>query len=290
MSALPQTTTTYLLPRDGEIKKQIPKALAVLYCATAYDIARYIYKRLPTDSDLHVVRRAISMHLPQVPEDPGAKPSKKKQRPPVKHPKIKQHDFHGKERIFGLTKYGAAFMRDKGYEDARDFEIRDLDHEHDLTLIQLAFIEFTRDLHLKLDWKRPIVNYKKRINPDAVATIQGETWELRFIIEVERQTFNENYMKKAKKFMSVFDTDEAEELFGDRKFRVLFATESDQKARTVLKHYHEEYNHKMFWLTTIPLLATIPSAAIFQTPKDYTAINPLTGQPYVYSFLDIFPK
>lgn len=127
--------------------------------------------------------------------------------------------------------------------------------------------EFCDARGCKLNWKRPVVDNQNPVNPDAVATITTPEGNYVFIIEIERQSFSENHLKKAKRYFSLFGRPEARELFGAEKFRVIFLVETDLRADTILKKLKAEYSYRMFWISTFSRFQDLNNAD-FRTPKD----------------------
>ena len=224
-----------------------------MYCATPKDLARYLRGRVPTVTDIRSIRATID-HL--------------------EHHSPTHHFFESKQffsttHIYGLSEYGARYAREiMGIDTARAFEIRDLEHEHLLTLFHIHLREFAARHKLGFTWKQELVDYKKPINPDAIATLTSPAGTLTYLIEPERQSFSPNLLKKAKKYFEVFGKPEAKKLFGAEKFRVIFVLMTERKRQSVLEKFAAEYPYKMFWLTTTDLFQKDMGGEIFSTPKD----------------------
>jgi hypothetical protein len=237
------------------------EAVADLYCATPSDIARWLRGTEPQDTYVRSVRYSLQSLM--------ANP---------RTPYLRKYRF-GTTSLYGLSQAGAAFTRHRGVAEARHFGIRDFEHEHILTLIHIALREFCVAHGFRLQWQQPLLDFSKQINPDAIVTVTTAKGAYTFCIEVERQSFSENHLKKAKKYHDVFGTPEALTLIGAEKFYAVFATETYRKATTVLEKLGAQYPYRMFWVTTSELLATKLDAAIFRTPKDYKTTS--------YSLLDL---
>jgi hypothetical protein len=239
------------------------EALADLYCARTKDIARYVRNRIPTVNDLRATLATLEIlqHFDR------------------KNLIIKKKIF-GIGNVYGLSQSGVNFASDKmGIITAREFEIRDIEHELLITSFHIHLREFARRNNYEFTWEQEAIDHKKLINPDAIATLTTPKGTFYFCIEPERQKFNENFLKKAKKYFTVFRKPEAEELFGSKEFRVIFIVDTERKRQTVLQKFAEEYPYKMFWVTTVPLFQHDIAGQIFKTPKDYRTNS--------YSFLDI---
>jgi hypothetical protein len=229
-------------------KKKVLEALGFLYCATPKDIARFIRRRIPTVHDVRSVRATLKYLL--------------ENKSPLVLRKLYVTSY-----LYGLTESGARFDRGRGVEGARKFAVRDFDHEHLLTLAQLSLQEFCDAHACTLNWKRPVVDNHSPVNPDAIATVTAPEGSYVFVIEIERQSFNENHLKKAKRYVSVFGRPEAKELFGAEKFRVIFLVETDLRADTIVRKLRAEYPYRMFWVSTFTRFQDLRNPE-FRTPKD----------------------
>jgi len=231
-------------------------ALGDLYCATPRDLARYIRHQEPTDNDLRSTRATIK--------------------------NIYEHDdratfltqkhffFNSATSLFGLSSHGAYFAKDiMGIDNAREFEIKDAEHEHLITRFHIALRELAAKNNWQLEWKQQAVVADRLINPDAIATLTTEKGAFTFCIEPERQSFTENHLKKAKKYHSVFGKPECKALFGADKVRVIFIVLSERKRQTMLEKFAEEYPYRMFWFTTVDAFTEDIGGEIFKTPKDF---------------------
>jgi hypothetical protein len=181
---------------------------------TPKDIAWYVRGHEPTLTDIQNIRNTI-LHIEEYFSP---------------HTFFLSKEFYSRTRLYSLADYGAKYAREIiGIDTVRAFEIRDLEHEHLLTLFHIHLREFAAKSKFALTWKQDVVDYKKPINPDAIATLTTAAGTLTFCIEPERQSFSPNLLKKAKKYFEVFGMPEAEELFGAKKFRVIFVTLTDRK-------------------------------------------------------------
>ena len=261
-------STTTLSRPESPIRRRLTgaqittvEAVADLYCATPYDIARWLCGAEPKETYVRSVRYGLQSLM----DNPRT-------------PYLRKYRF-GATSLYGLSQAGAAFARHRGVAEARLFGIRDFEHEHILTLIHLSLREFCVAHGFRLQWEQPLLDFSKQINPDAIVTVTTAKGAYTFCIEVERQSFSENHLKKAQKYHDVFGTPEALNLIGAEKFYAVFATETYRKANTVLEKLGAKYPYRMFWVTTSELLATKLDAAIFRTPKDHKTAS--------YSLLDI---
>ena len=166
-----------------------------------------------------------------------------------------------------------------GIDNAREFEIKDSEHEHLITRFHIALRELAFANGWQLEWKQDAVVADRLINPDAIAVLTTDKGKFTFCIEPERQSFTENHLKKAKKYYSVFGKPECKTLFGAEKVRVIFIVLSERKRQTMLEKFAVEYPYRMFWFTTVDAFTEDIGGEIFKTPKDYAERS--------YSFLDL---
>lgn len=179
-----------------------------------------------------------------------------------------------------MSAHGAHFVKDiMGIDNAREFEIKDSEHEHLITRFHIALRELAFANGWQLEWKQDAVVADRLINPDAIAVLTTDKGKFTFCIEPERQSFTENHLKKAKKYYSVFGKPECKTLFGAEKVRVIFIVLSERKRQTMLEKFAVEYPYRMFWFTTVDAFTEDIGGEIFKTPKDYAERS--------YSFLDL---
>ena len=262
----PTTTSTKKYKKwnttKEKTKDRILEMLGDAYCATPYDIARYIRRRIPTKNDI----RSINATLKEIREFDS-------------HRKWIHRDEYLNTHIYGLTDYGARYCTEILGVPAREFEARDYAHEHIITRFHIQLREFATQHGYGLRWRQEAINLKHDINPDAIATLTTPKGSFTFCIEPERQSFTENHLKKAKKYHAVFGTPECTKLFGAEKVRVIFIVLSERKRQTMLEKFAEEYPYRMFWFTTIEAFQNDIGGEIFMTPKD--------GLAKSYSFLSL---
>jgi hypothetical protein len=243
---------------------RVIEAAAELTCGTPKDIAWYVRGHEPTLTDIQSIRNTI-LHI-----EAYFSP----------HTFFVSKEFYSRTRLYGLADYGAKYAREiMGIDTARAFEIRDVEHEHLVTLFHIHLRQFAAKKKFLFAWRQDLVDHKKPINPDAIATLGSDAGKFIFCIEPERQTFNSNYLKKAKKYFEVFGKPEAKQLFSAEKFRAIFVVLTDRKRKYVLEQFAKEYPYKMFWITTVDLFQKDMGAKIFLTPKDH--------QTETYALLDV---
>ena len=235
-------------------KLNVIEALGDLYSATTWQIARYVRGHEPSESEIRSTNNSLQLLL----DDAKNKYIIRKRFPP--------------KYIYGLTDSGAELARSRGVEGARQFIGRDLEHEHILTNVIIAYREFCKAHGFTLKVERLPIDHSKIINPDALFTIETAAGKYVIPIEVERQTFNESYLKKALKYRSVFNTDEASKLFRVPKFRVHFFVETRRKREFILEKFSADYAYRMFWFTTFDDILNL-NEPIFRTPKDYQTVS-----------------
>jgi hypothetical protein len=234
-------------------KLNLLSAVPELYCSTPYDLARFVRGHIPTEHDVRSTRATLA--------------------------RIDEYSYPQKWLVkkyldgvtyFGLSHSGVRYAQEElGIMSARVFEIKDIPHEHLITQCHIPLREFALANGYKLTWEQNVTDFKKLINPDAIAELSKDGQAYRFCIEPERQSFNENFMKKAKKYHSIFGKPEAEKIISSEKFRVIFVVQTERKRQTLLNHLAEEYPYRMFWVTTEDLIKTDIAGSIFLTPKDY---------------------
>jgi hypothetical protein len=241
--------------RWNSAKDDALDALRELYCATIYDLARFVRHREPTLDDLRSTR-ALLQHIHEYDSHKTYW---------VRYP------LNG-GFIYGLSRYGAQTV------NGRELIARDFEHERILTRFHIALKELCDKHGFQLEWSQKPLSHKFAIIPDAIATITAPNGRFVFAIEPERQTFTENHLKKAKKYHAIFGTAECKKQFGAEKIRVLFIQLTNKRRTTWLEKFAEEYPYRMFWFTTLNSLDSV-AAKIFLTPKDWKIES--------YSLLDV---
>src|SRR6185437_1747087 len=156
-----------------------------------------------------------------------------------------------------------------------------------------------------------------KISPDLLFSLKDptlpegkNTWF--FFVEFERAKLSKyesgipSILPKLRDFYELYNTDEAEQLWGFRKFRVIVIQRTDRRRETLLEHLSTTKLHRsdrgihdreitpekrectctphtlenrMFWLTTQELFKRDIGGEIFKTPKDYEKV--------AYSFLSL---
>jgi hypothetical protein len=228
------------------------EALGQLYAATPKQLAEFIYDRIPTESDERTVN-ACTQAL----------------RDDAKQELIHRKPYINRSYMYGLTDSGAKAAKERGVSVARPFENRDYEHNDLITEIILAYKAFARDHGLTFRFVREGLDHSRAINPDGVVYLGTEKGEYCICIEVERQKWNgESFLKKAQKYKDAFDSDDAKQQFGSRKFRVQFFVETALRRDFALKQFAEDYPNRMFWFATFPDINDIHKP-VFLTPQDF---------------------
>jgi len=268
MADKPLSTTTLSSQRKGkrwnELKNTLLEVVADLYCATPRDLARYIRGRVPTVNDTRTVNaciKSLGEHY-------------------EKHNFFNRYCFFSGTYLYGLSEFGARFARQqRGILTAREFDVKDIEHEHIITSLHIQLIELCKKHGWTLKWIQDTATYKRHINPDAIATLTTPKGSFVFCLEPERQAFNDGFLKKGKKYFDTYGTPEAKKLFGAEKFRVIFVALTEKRMNTILERFEDEFHYRMFWITTVDKFEKHVGGDIFKTPKDHKS--------GAYSFLDI---
>ena len=176
-------STTTPLRRWTKPKLTILETLADLYCATPKDIAEYLKLRTPTLSEVRDIRAKLDRVRDHHPHATY----------------VTKQPYFMRTSLFGLSDAGARRAREiMGIESARSFEIRDLDHEHIITRFHIKARALAIREGWGFAWEQNAIDHKRFINEDAQLTLTIKGKPFVFPVEPERQSFNENHLKKAK--------------------------------------------------------------------------------------------
>lgn len=261
--ALTQSTTTALRESPKPIRRRwrferdpVIEAFADLYCATPRELTRYLLFKEPTENQVRGKRYLIQ----RIKEyDPHAT-------------MLTEQEFfwNSSTSLIGLSDKGAKIAREKmGIENARAFDTKDSEHEFLLSCVHIRLREYAKANGYGFQWTRNIVDHQKRINPDAIAVLITPQGRFTYAVEIERQSYNQDHLKKGERYKAVYGHPECVDLFGAQKIRVIFVTLSDRRMTTMLEKYSKDYPHRMFWFTTVDQVLHNIGTHIFFTPKDY---------------------
>jgi Replication-relaxation len=251
-------------------KRRTLELLAEYFCLRPKDIAKLLRNRDPNENDLRTARKTLQL--------------------------LHQEKLVHRERYFELdSEYGNLSyvygLSDKGrerteYPEPKSFDehaVRTLDHELEISFFHIALKAAATRHGLDLDWRQS--NLKKGIHPDAYFSLANEKGAYHFFLEIERQKIGNrkngepSIVRKIERYRNYFDTDQCEQDWDFRKFRVVIVQRNDIRRRHLLKFLRERFPLRIFWLTTEPLYKQDIGGRIFSTPKDHDSA--------AYSFLDI---
>ncbi len=258
--------------------RQVLELLAEFFCLRTNDIALLMRGRVPNDSDKRSIRQTLNVLL--------------------KARVVTRLPYLDLDRVTGGIHY-AWGLSDKGVEFCKglwpcaktfdEHSQRTLDHELEISYFHMALKKFCAKQNLTLYWQQSDI--KRTVAPDALIGITDPAKPdgrntLYYFLEIERakighyQNGEPSIMRKLGKYHEYYGSDACEKNWGTfRKYRVIVVQPTDQRRQNLLTQLHEEFNHRMFWLTTERLYREDIGRAIFQTPKDRTERT--------YSFLDV---
>ena len=252
-------------------------ALAEYFCLRTNDVARIIRDREPNENDKRTLRFTLGLlfraglayRIPYLDLD---------------------RETGGVAYVYGLSDKGVRYCRpiyDGRLKTFDEHSQRTLDHELEISLFHIALKKFCAKHGLSLYWQQD--DLKCTVNPDAMFTItdprkpEGKN-TFYYFLEIERAKMGHyvdgesSIMKKLAKYHAYYGTQDCRKEWGFEQFRVIVVQRTADRSYNLLAALHQQFNHRMFWLTTEQRYKENIGGAIFRTPKDYA--------DKVYSFLE----
>ncbi len=176
--------------------------------------------------------------------------------------------------VYGLTDRGAHDYGGKTFDEHSE---RTLDHELEISQFHIALIKaFPK---LRITWNQS--NIKRGVAPDAHFSItdpklpEGKN-TFHYFLEIERAKIGNikngepSIIRKLAKYYEYYDTDQCEKDWRFRTFRVITVVRNADKQYNLCERLAAAYRHRMFWITTEPLVKENITGEIFRTPRDFT--------------------
>jgi hypothetical protein len=252
--------------------------LAEFFCIRTNDIALLIRGREPNDNDKRSIRQTLMVLL---------KAGVVERLPYLDLDRV----TGGVHYAWGLTDKGVKFVKPL-WPLAKTFDEhsqRTLDHELEISFFHMALKKFAEKNKLKLYWQQS--DLKCTVSPDAMFALtdpakpEGKN-TLYYFLEMERAKIGHyvngepSIMRKLGKYYEYYGTEKCEKEWQDfRQFRVIVIQRTHERRENLLRQLNNEYNHRMFWLTTEDYAKTNIGGDIFFTPKDWEQRS--------YSFLSL---
>lgn len=187
-------------------------------------------------------------------------------------------DYATRSFVYGLSDAGA---RDYGGKTFDEHSERTLDHELEITEFHIALARTFTGPRFNIRWYQS--NIKRCVNPDVYFSITDyelppEKNTAHYFLEIERAKIGNivngepSIVRKLGKYYDFYDSDQCEKEWGFRKFRVITVVRNSEKRYNLCARLIENYNHRMFWITTEPHVRENIGGEIFKTPKDFTKV------------------
>jgi hypothetical protein len=241
-------------------KARALELLADYFCLRIKDVALLMGKNPEDDNDRRNVQTTLSLLH--------------KQRIASRLPYFDlEMDLPTRSFVYGLSDRGA---KDYGGKTFDEHSERTLDHELEISTFHIALIKAFPTL--RITWHQ--ANIKRGVNPDAYFSItdpalpEGKN-TFHYFLEIERAKIGNikngepSIIRKLAKYYEYYDTNECEKDWGSKTYRVITVVRNADKQYNLCERLAENYRHRMFWITTEPLIKGNLMGEIFRTPRDF---------------------
>jgi Replication-relaxation len=209
-------------------------------------VARILRRRNPTPNDLRTTKRTLLLL------------NKEKMLNRVRFPNLNDD---GNPYVYGLSERAVLEYGGKEFNENK----RTLDHELEISDFHIALHEYCDEHGIILYWQQ--TDLKKGIHPDAYFSLTKNGETKHFFLEIERQAIivkdgKPTIQKKLDRYYDYYDSDECEDRWGFRRFRIITLQETALRRQHVLPLLEK---NRMFWMG----LSNTPTSD-FRTPKGDT--------------------
>jgi len=182
-------------------------------------------------------------------------------------------DLPTRSYVYGLSDRGARKFGGKTFDEHSE---RTLGHELEISAFHIALIRAYPNL--RITWRQS--NIKRGISPDAYFAMIDPSLPdgkntFHFFLEIERAKIGNikngdpSIVRKLAHYYDYYDSNECQKAWGFRTFRVVTVVKNADKQYNLCARL-SEYRHRMFWITTEPLVKEKIKGEIFKTPRDFT--------------------
>lgn len=251
-------------------RKRLLELLADYFCLRVKDLAELFHERTPTEADLCGARHTLdALHREGYVHR-------------IAHFEPSPNAWKGNNSwVYGLSDKG---VKDFGGKTFDEHSERTLDHELEISCFHIALVRFWQAADSpELYWQQ--TDLKRGIHPDALFKLRTPKGEYAFFLEIEKSKVGNvrdgepSIVRKLQRYAEYYDTDQCQNHWGFRKFRVIVVHKNWTRTKNLLDVLNGSLPHRMFWLTAEEAYKSRIGEEIFQTPKDHDKI--------AYSFLSL---